>query len=348
MTPSKIVRLLILLTTASFCQQADSGGIGYLGSGYGFPNDMRRDPIALGKVINFYFTGVPYILLDRTGLGGEWPEELGGVALEFDTGERAVRGRIGQVQFYNICRTRDVELSRTPTCLVTTITAQVPYDLTPGSSLNSIDPEPTYLTLITPGGRSIPRSVAVSYADMRLLPPGAFGRGMEDFYNQPYVVYPRGPDLEPGDPIILYAYGLGIPERPVALGKAAGEPVPVPKRLIVNFHFTPGLPVLRVGPDNSEPYWTLPEQVEAEPDYVGLVPDKVGVYEIRLTVPDPPRGVNLPPCDDRSPNLTVTIAGARRSVRLSPDGVPIIGGIYRTPEVTDGFRACVKPRSGGK
>lgn len=329
---------LVMVSPAS-AQGTPASSIGFMGAGYGLGLEQRHYAVAPGGVINFYFTGVPFAAGGNAAtLSGEWPDELWGHALEFQIKDQPVRGRLGRLAQSNICDpgrlpaefpAADIALP----CILTMITTQVPWEaFAGGSSLNSTGPRSVRVTLVTPLGRSRPVPIVVGLA-MHLLSPAQFGLGREDDIGQFSQVYFENSSqpLRPGAQITLYAYGLDGPENPAPLGSPPGRPVAAPKSLVANFHFGVGFPILRVRPTFQDRYWDLPGQVEVEPDYIALVPGRVGVYEIRLTVPSPPRNIQIGDCV--LPNLTVTLAA----------GIKFEGRFRRYDGgLTGGFQTCVK------
>lgn len=117
-----------------------------------------------------------------------------------------------------------------------------------------------------------------------------------------------------GETLVMYAVGLGATLPRVATGAAAPMP-PAGASAGIHFDFRPNAPPMR---PFFSPATFDPSKLQA-PDFAGLVPGFVGLYQINFTVPEVPRGT--PPCDTfaNSPfpavlltvlsNLTVTIYG---------------------------------------
>lgn len=347
MTTTLLIRFqLITALTCGALAQEPAPAIGFLGIGYGRSMEAKRSHVAPGAVTYFYFTGLPFAKAgNNVILENNWPEELSGIALEFETGNEIIRARLGRVEHTYTCNrdgTPAEPLAEVPvSCILTAITAQVPWEINSAPSLNTLVTPVTRMTLVTPTGRSRPFSILGVTSSLRLLSTKEFGRGLEEDGGEEgrnlrlWVVTPRQ-EVRPGDQISFYSYGLGRPAWPVPPGQQAGEEVPVPKRIIVVVHYLPGLPVLRFRPGYAT-FATLPGSIAVEPDSIELMADKVGVYEIKLTIPQPPREMRLPECTFSLPNLTVTIAvGAR-----TPEGNILLDGA--TP--TDGFSLCLRPAS---
>jgi uncharacterized protein (TIGR03437 family) len=111
-----------------------------------------------------------------------------------------------------------------------------------------------------------------------------------------------------GEEIVIYAVGLGRAEVSDLTGRAPSSPVPVPTAIA--FDFRPN-----AGP-SQEPF-TLTERgifsPAISPVFSGMTPGSVGLYQINIIVPTPPKG--MLPCGnpDLSPpiasNLTVNVGG---------------------------------------
>jgi len=98
----------------------------------------------------------------------------------------------------------------------------------------------------------------------------------------------------PGEELVIFAFGLGVPDTPVnavSATPAAGVRVSRPIRL----SFT-----------------GIAEQNGITPEYVGLVGGEAGVYQINFQVPQVAPGI--PTCTAQNPtNLTMTIQGTSSS-----------------------------------
>jgi uncharacterized protein (TIGR03437 family) len=99
-----------------------------------------------------------------------------------------------------------------------------------------------------------------------------------------------------GEMITLHVYGLGRTEDDLENGQAPSEPRPL-TGVELGFQFGPNLPAMR-------------PQSPQRPVAAMLSRDRVGLYEIKFTVPALPE--DLPECTASTivSNLTVTISGA--------------------------------------
>jgi uncharacterized protein (TIGR03437 family) len=125
---------------------------------------------------------------------------------------------------------------------------------------------------------------------------------------------------KPGEVVVIYATGLGETVPPVPAGQVTPTPPPrAHNSFHLQFNFGPN-----AGP--GRPYGepaALPK-----PEFVGLTPGEVGVYQINVRIPDaiPP----VPPCGG---------SGAGRWPVLSNLTITVSGDIYN--DTFDGAALCV-------
>ncbi len=114
--------------------------------------------------------------------------------------------------------------------------------------------------------------------------------------------------------LVIYAVGLGRPDAPIRTG-AAAEGLNSVSRLRLDFVFGSN-----VRPRDIR---RMSDAAIIKPDYAGLVPGSVGLYQINFQVPFLPS--QLPGCDELTKsNLTITVALPPSSLRGgSFDGVGI-------------------------
>jgi hypothetical protein len=105
-----------------------------------------------------------------------------------------------------------------------------------------------------------------------------------------YTIVSASSPAKPGEVLMAYAFGLGLPDTPVTTVSAtpAGG-VSVSRPFTISFT-------------------GVTAQDSSHPDFVGLVGGNAGLYQINFRVPQVPTG--LSPCDAQHPsNLTMTIQG---------------------------------------
>lgn len=125
---------------------------------------------------------------------------------------------------------------------------------------------------------------------------------------------------KPDEHLVIYAVGLGRPDTFIRTGVAADSLNPVSK-LRLDFVFGSN-----VKPRDIR---RLNDAATIKPNYAGLVPGLVGLYQINFQVPSLPS--QLPKCDELTKsNLTVTLG-------LPPSDLRGGGGSF------DGVGICVAP-----
>jgi uncharacterized protein (TIGR03437 family) len=95
-------------------------------------------------------------------------------------------------------------------------------------------------------------------------------------------LYPGHP-VSPGETIVIYAVGLGATDPTVKTGEAAPSPAPTKLPISVPMFLSFLYP-----PENNfvaRPSVWLPVDGPVYPEYAGLVPGYVGLYQINLKVP---------------------------------------------------------------
>ena len=111
-----------------------------------------------------------------------------------------------------------------------------------------------------------------------------------------------------GETIVIYMVGLGVTQPSVPTGHASPSPAAMPNNsnLTIAFNYSPdALPTI----PNPQRTSTSPPQGPGPPPFAWLTPGFVGLYQLNVTIPEPPAG--LLPCLNRIySNLTINIGGA--------------------------------------
>jgi uncharacterized protein (TIGR03437 family) len=111
------------------------------------------------------------------------------------------------------------------------------------------------------------------------------------------LVTPASP-ATPGETVVAYLVGLGVPAAGQRNGEPSAEAVAV-EGIRVGYQFGLNLPAVDPA--------SLPAQSQLTPSYAGLTPGQVGLYQISFAVPSP--GDGTPPCQAGSlSNVTVIFA----------------------------------------
>lgn len=152
------------------------------------------------------------------------------------------------------------------------INFQIPYETPPGEATVRVE---------RAGAQGNPVTIEVARREPRMLyfsPPGIYGIARNASRGGAIPV-PRsrgGVPAQPGDVLEIYALGLGQTQPPAATGAGAGAAA------------VPGSWTVRVGVSG------LNSGIPVEPDYVGLTPGLVGLYQINVTLPpETPKGENV-------------------------------------------------------
>jgi hypothetical protein len=134
----------------------------------------------------------------------------------------------------------------------------------------------------------------------------------------------------PGEVVVIYAYGLGTTFPAVPSGQATPPPAPVlgnqytgPLTVNIGFDYRPNaMP--------SHPYVPASQSIPT-PEFVGLTPGQVGLYQINVRIPSP-----LPPivlCTGSGAPLQTSASYVQTNLTID------IGGI----DSFDGAAICVSP-----
>jgi len=111
--------------------------------------------------------------------------------------------------------------------------------------------------------------------------------------------------LLPGQVLVVYAYGLGRTYPDPVVGTEPSRPLPLREPIAVRLEW--------LAPNGG-----LVERQDVQPDYAGLTPSGIGLYQVNLTIPAPPEAIR--PCESlpRSTNLRISLTapGVEDSVEI--------------------------------
>jgi uncharacterized protein (TIGR03437 family) len=280
--------------------------------------------IAPGEVVTLRVTGLKTVLkapvrADMLPL----PTTLAGISVTISQFYRPSVGVVSEliplfaIEQANLC----ADQSSTPDCIITTVTAQVPPIET-----NLVYPNAETELVISENGVSSKafRVGGASPVQMRVLDK-CFGNSANSC--TPAVTHGDGSLVSaaspgrPGEVVVVYAIGLGQTTPAVPAGQATPTPAPVANAFFfVQFDFSanaaPKLPPI----DPSVPPFG------PKPEFVGLTPGQVGLYQINVTIPD--TIPSLQPCTGAASyglasNLTITISTNANAPGFSFSGAAI-------------------------
>ena len=269
--------------------------------------------VAPGQIVNFNVTGLNTVLLapvkaNQTPL----PTVLAGISVTLNQRTFTGGGSVSlPVPLLSIrLTTRCAGLGPfSSDCYITTITGQIPFEITvlshglPGAdiviSYNGVNSQ--HFGLYTNPDRI--HLLTVTHAD-----------GSQVTMASPAV---------PGEVVVVYALGLGKTNPAVPTGQPTTIPAPVvTTALAVLFDFTPN-----AGPLIPAPLIDMLPPAVSVPEFAGLTPGEVGLYQINVKLPN--TFPSVPVCAG-SPigaftiysNLTINISDGN-PINPSSDGAPI-------------------------
>lgn len=273
--------------------------------GAGYNDNILR--VAPGQITTLFVAGLETVLADDEVLRASTvplPTSLGAISATV----RQERQLMIAVPLFSIsqrklCGTFPGE-SDSPACRLTAITVQIPYEL-----VLSPQGSPAELTITENGNTSeafrlLPMSSNLHIQDwcdaypVGISQPPYCGGIVTHADGTPVTA--DSPALA-GETVVVYAVGLGKTIPQVSSGGTTPAPAPTLQDTIVfhDFAFVP----------NAAP--SYPSSAENRPDFVGLVPGGVGLYQINVKLPNalPP----VPACslfDGIGSNLTINVASS--------------------------------------
>ena len=315
---SLICILAVALTTGT----AFGDGLTVVGTGYSGRGGIQ---VAPGQVTTFLVTG---LTIDPTqpqqASSLPLPTHLAGISL---TISQSSPEQSLPVPLLAVTQTGTCSNAQSPPsldCLVTMITAQIPFELVPPSYGNP--PTGAEVVVTANGAPSEAFTLQVVLDSMHVLttcdltqssqssnPSGSGGSCSSIVAHADGTLVTIDSPAVPGEEVVIYAFGLGQTIPAVKTGEATPSVAPVlgyyseVSSLIVQFDFRPN-----AGP--SRPYYGI--QGGPSPTFVGLTPGEVGLYQVNIVLPD--SFPQTPPCNlIKSPqawdvafsNLTINLEG---------------------------------------
>jgi uncharacterized protein (TIGR03437 family) len=280
-----------------------SNGYGqtFIGAAYDEPSGVR---VAPGQIVPLFVTGLKTVLA-----GGmvkaqtvPLPTVLAGISVTLSQTPQYSRPLpLVSINQFNHCAGSS---STTPDCLLTAITAQIPFDI---AVLNPLIGSPALqpvTTLAISENGTMSQSFAVIPVPDQIHVLQSCDIGGETRNTGvcfPIVTHldgslvlqaPRVPgqpplsnsEALPGEALIMYAYGLGQVSPAMQAGSASpNPPAVVVSPVYLQFDYRPNA-------SPSAPTLNSSLTTTAQPLFAGLAPDEVGLYQINFVVPSPPPG----------------------------------------------------------
>src|ERR1019366_7027511 len=289
-----------------------------VGAGYQDPSAIY---VAPGQVVPVLVTELKTVLPATVGAQAvPLPTTLAGISVSL---EQSLPANSWRLPMFAVAQFNRCPGTVTADCLVTAITVQIPYYITvPNPLLFTLIPQGyTTLTISENGVSSRSFLVQPVFDRVHILQSCDIGGRTEGGgICYPLVTHADGSlvlqdirvngqaqdhsEAQPGEVLVMYAYGLGPVTPPVQAGtlsplRAAVATEPFYLRYDYSGNAAPAMPQT-VGPP------TVKDQLQ----FVGLTPGQVGLYQINFVVPAPPAGTA--PCGvaGAQSNLTVGILAA--------------------------------------
>ena len=340
-------------------------GMTLVGSGYTNPTSIRVSP---GQITTLFVSGLNTVLTKpQKATSLPLPNSLAGISVTINQSslKQSVAVPLLAVEQLNTCSLAPPPPPSSPTstpstvppeCLLTAITLQIPYELTPlpifagGSNLGG-KLDVTEVVITANGVASKTFAISPITDNLHVVntcdtfPSVALNSGS----CSPAVTHADGTlvtansPAKPGETVVIYAYGLGQTTPAVKSGEATPTPAPVlgPARLgsvTVNVQFD-----FRPNAAPSNPYLTIQGVISPTPitgpvvpapTFVGLTPGQVGLYQINLPLPSTFPAIQ--PCT----TLTVCTGNPASCPLPIQSNLTIdIGGVSSF----DGAAICVQP-----
>ncbi len=330
-------------------------GMTLVGSGYTNPTTIRVSP---GQIIKVFVSGTETVLPPQSRLQRATtvplPKTLAGFSVSIRQGDKAYAAPLLAVEQTPIC----TDASSSSECFRTALTVQIPFEITIPQPERAVTPLPGDLVVNDNGTESKRFPISLVMDNLHVLTSCDSNSGtatsgdgswvdVSTFYN-PYcpstvthgdgTLVTASSPAKPGETVVIYAYGLGQTTPAVKTGEPTPTPAPVlgpampffnrSLSLVFDFRVNAGPTRPYVNPTVARPIG-LPT-----PEFVGLTPGQVGLYQINVKLPDtfPP----VDPCTELSV-ITGNPAGALSNVALSNLTISMSGSSF------DGAAICVQP-----
>jgi uncharacterized protein (TIGR03437 family) len=306
---------LSLLAVCAARPVLGQAGITLTGAGYVNPTPIQ---VAPGQVVTFFLSGLKTVLpgpnrsVKATTL--PLPTTLAGISA---TIRHEMFPPIPPVPLFSVdqINTCTDAAATSPECLLTAVTVQIPFEIIPtGPTILVYTPTEIIFAENGVASRSFLLRPVEDKIHVLTTCDSTRSDGSTGFPCYPLVTHADGSLVgfrlsgaekpsalaKPGETLVMWAFGLGPPATPVTSGAATPASAPATaRRFALNFEYRP----------NAAPSRFPALLCPPTPEFTGLTPGFVGLYQINFVVPwRPPE---TPSCSgDLTSNLTVTIQGS--------------------------------------
>jgi hypothetical protein len=298
--------LLLLALPYAFGQSGPT----LVGSANSLPSTV---PVTPGQIVTLQVTGLKVVLSNPVRASQTpLPTVLAGISLTLNQ-----TTRIGVASFpiplISIQQTNRCDSSVTGAdCMVTSIVGQIPFEM----SVVPLSGSPqTYITISENGTSSKGFGVNPTVSNIHVVTGCGSIAGSCVTHSDGSLVTAASP-AQPGEVLVIYAYGLGETNPAVPTGEPTPTSAPVvTNHIYLQFDFSPNAGPKFPSTNPLQPPVNLPE-------FAGLTPGEVGLYQINVKLP-----VTFPavqPCATPSTfwsvlsNLTIDISDNYGSYDAAP------------------------------
>lgn len=314
-------------------------GITLVRAGYDDPSVVR---VAPGQTVTLFAAGLKTIVSGgvQRATTVPWPRSLAGISATLVQTQPGVLAPtilralpLYSVEQFDRCDTPNPVAA----CLVTALTVQIPFDIIVPNPLAAYILAPPSTTISIAENGSVSQAFTVSAVPDQihvLTSCDINGQTRGSGVCFPLITHangnlvlqaPRGPNQQPitdseanpGETLVMYAYGLGRVSSNATAGDIPPSPVPTTASpMYMRYDY-------RINASPSIPFDPGVYAVSnPQPTFAGLAPQQVGLYQINFVVPAPPSGTQ--PCGTsiRS-NFTVSLMGSTFGFGYTFDGAAI-------------------------
>lgn len=301
--------LLILLIGADIL--IGQSNVSVVASGYIDPSHIDLAP---GQITTLYLHNVKSAMpryLAASGL--PLPTTLAGLSItlrQFSNVDPIPVPIVAVRQLDTGCPSARLDILTTDPCRLIAVTIQVPTGLSMPLPASPPDPNRRQELVVSENGSPGPAFAYYLYQDnihvvttCDPIQPFVGADCRPELTHADGSLVQGGNPAQPGETLVLYAFGLGGTNPTVPAGSPAPLPPAVrPFPLMVTLNFTANAMPSRLGPTSATV--TLNQAI-----FAGLTPGLAGLYQVNFKVPVPPAGTPACLTSNVQSNVTITLLG---------------------------------------